>query len=146
MMTPQWVKCRAEMMLAGASGTPAEMVELLDEAGLLLPCASTVPGGLPVTIRPTGLGVQLGVHALVAALLAALAAESAADPEGVAEELAEIDGAAGPERDELLQGLVERLGGAMLSLGATAARDLSERVRVAAGPVFPAQQRRRDAA
>lgn len=141
-MTPQWVKRRTEMILSAADGTPAELVKQLDAAGLLLPCATTIPGGLPITVRTTGLGVQLGADALVRALLAALAAESVEDPEGVAVELAEVDGASGPERDELLQGLVERLGGATLSLGATAARGLAERLKLAAGPVFPAQRDR----
>jgi hypothetical protein len=143
--TPQWVRQRAEMILGSADVAPAEMVELLDQAGLLLPVASVVPTSYSIAVRRTGLGAELGVHALVAALLAALAAESVEDREGLADELAEIDAAAGLERDELLRVLVDRLGGASQSLGATAARDLAGRLLAAAGPVLPVQQDRRAA-
>jgi hypothetical protein len=145
-MTPEWVKRRTEMILGAEDMTPAQMVAMLDKDGLLLPCASAAPGGLPITIQRTGAGVRLGLDALVRALLGVLAAESAEDPEGVAIELAEINDAAGPERDELLQDLVDRLGGATITLGATAARKHAEQVTLAAGPVFPTQQDRRDAA
>ncbi|GAB2696887.1 hypothetical protein [Kitasatospora kifunensis] len=140
--TPEWVKRRAEMLLGSAANTPAEMVRLLDDAGLLLPAASMVPAPYPITVRQTGLGVEISMLTLVSALITALAAESTEDPEGLADELAEIDAASGPERDELLQALVDRLGGATQSLGATAARDLAERLLAAVGPVLPAQQDR----
>ncbi|WP_327066768.1 hypothetical protein [Kitasatospora sp. NBC_01302] len=142
MRTPEWVKRRAEMLLGSAAGTSAEMVELLDEAGLLLPAASVVPAPYPITVRRTGLGVEVSTLALFSALIAALAAESAEDSEGLAGELAEIDAASGPERDELLRTLVDRLGGATQSLGATAARGLAERLLTAVGPVLPNQQDR----
>jgi hypothetical protein len=143
--TPQWVRQRAEMILGSTDVSPAEMVELLDQAGLLLPVASVVPASYPIAVRRTGLGAELGVHALVTELIAALAAESVADREELADEFAEIDAAAGPEKDELLRVLVDRLGGAQQSLGATAARDLAGRLLAAAGPVFPVQQDRRAA-
>lgn len=144
-MTPQWVRQRAEMLLGNTSSTPAELVEQLDQAGLLLPAASVVPAAFPIAVRRTGTGAEVSIHALVAALIGALAAESVEDRESVADELVEIDAAAGPERDELLRSLIDRLGGATQSLGATAARDLAERLLLAVGPAFPHQQDRRAA-
>src|SRR4249919_1657787 len=108
---------RAAMLLANTTGSPEEIAAALDAAGLLAAPAVQVPGPYPVYIRTTGLGASIDVHPLVAALMRALAAESVEDPEGVAADLAAIDGASGGGQDALLYELLDRLGGTEMRYG-----------------------------
>jgi hypothetical protein len=145
--TPNPVIRRARILLAAQLGYDAagDVAGLLDEAQLLARPADRIPAPHPVFVRRTGLGAELGLDSLFAALLGGLATEFAEDPAGVGEELAAIAAASGPERDALLETLLDRLGGATVGLGATAARTLADRLNSAAGPALPHQQNRRAA-
>ncbi|GAA2112614.1 hypothetical protein GCM10009759_55540 [Kitasatospora saccharophila] len=118
----------------------------LADAGLLAWPAEADPSGLSLglEIRAVGMGVELDAYRLFRVLVGALAAESVEDPEGVAAELAVIDGAKGPEWEAVLDVLIERLGGAEVRYPtARSVHRLIERLAQAAGPVLPAQQDRR---
>lgn len=120
--------------------------QALADAGLLAWPAEADTARLPygLSVRATPMGVEVDAHLVVKALLAELAAESVADPEGVAAELADIDSARGPERDALLDEVIERLGGAEVRYPTRQlAHRLIERLVRAAGPAVPAQQDRR---
>lgn len=118
------------------------VAETLDEARLLPAPVERVGGPYPISIRRTGLGVELDHHSLVSALLAQLAMDFAEDPDGVGDQLTEIAEATGGERDALLDTLLDGLGGATQRLCATDAHTLAEKIRATAGPKFPHQQDR----
>ena len=139
---------RRTAMLLGDILTPeqsAEVLARLDDNRLLVRPADRIPAPHPVFVRRTGIGAELGLDSLFAALLGGLASEFAEDPAGVGAELAAVAAASGPERDALLETLLDRLGGATVGLGATAARTLADRLNSAAGPALPQQQNRRAA-
>lgn len=142
--TPNPVARRAELMLRDLldPATAATVIARLDEARCLARPADRITAPHPVFVRRTGLGAELSMDSLVGTLLAGLAAESVEDPDGVAAELAAIAAASGPERDALLEELLERLGGASVRLASRDARHLAERLLAAAGPAFPNQQDR----
>jgi hypothetical protein len=144
MALPNPISRRAVLLLVDELGYPTAhtTVAELDAAGMLARPADRIPAPHPVFVRRTGLGAELSLDSLVAALIGGLAAEFAEDPAGVGEELTDIAGASGPERDALLETLIDRLGGATVGLGATAARTLADRLNAAAGPAFPHQQNR----
>ena len=133
---------RAVRRLAATYGAPMArtVVALLDCEGFLAQAASRINAAFPVWVRRRPVGVELDVTPLVSALLVALAAEAAEDPEGVGQELAGLYAADGPERDELVEKLLERLGGATMQLASQGARELAERLLVAAGPRIPRQR------
>ncbi len=131
----------AKCGLRGRAATKAAAA--LHDAGMLAWPATVEPSGLPygLTVRSTPVGVEIDAYLVIRALIRQLADESVEDPEGVAEELAAIDGAQGPELDALLDDLIERLGGAEIRYPASLARELAERIGRAAGPVLlPAQR------
>lgn len=148
MSTPNPVARRAAILLRTLLGpTRAKAVaEQLDQARLLAAPTVRVGRPYPISIRRTGLGVELDHHALMTALLAQLAEQYSEDPDGVGYQLGEIADATGGERDALLETLLDSLGGATQNLGATAARELADRITDAAGPAFPHQQDRRHTA
>ncbi|WP_153463252.1 hypothetical protein [Streptomyces kaniharaensis] len=134
---------RATTLLARTYGVPLarSVVAVLDGEGLLARAADRINGAFPVWVRRRPVGVELDVTPLVSALVVSLAAEAAEDPEGVGQELADLYGASGPERDELVQKLVDRLGGANMLLTAADARHLADRLLVAAGGHVPQQRK-----
>ena len=135
----------AASVAATTDGTPDAIVQALAAEGMLAWPAEADPSGLPLglEVRAVGMGVELDAYRLFRVLVRALAAESVEDPDGVAEELAVIDGAQGPAQEALLDELIERLGGAEVRYPtARSVHRLIERLARAAGPVLPAQQRR----
>lgn len=104
----------------------------LEEAGLLARPVERIPSGHPVTVRRTGLGVELDFHSLVACMLVELAADASDDDV----ELAEIRDSDGAARDLLVEKLIDRLGGATLRLGATDSHRLADSIKTAAGPAL----------
>jgi hypothetical protein len=134
---------RATRLLAKRYGAPLarNITSMLDGEGLLARAADRVNAAFPVWVRRRPVGVELDVTPLVSALLVSLAAEAAEDVEGVGQELADLYAASGPERDELVQGLVDRLGGANMLLASADAKKLAERLLVAAGGHVPHQRR-----
>lgn len=140
--TPNPVARRAAILLANTTGTPEEIAAALDAAGLLATPAVQIPGPFPLWVRSTGLGAAIDAYPLVSALYRAHAAEFAEDPEGVGAELEAVAAASGAELDALVEERLDALGGTEMRFGATAAHTLLERLAVAAGPVFPQQQRR----
>ncbi len=147
MALPNPISRRAVLLLVDELGYPTahKAVAELDAAGMLARPADRIAAPHPVFVRRTGLGAELGLNSLFAALFGGLAAEFAEDPAGVGAELAAVAAASGPERDALLETLMDRLGGATVGLGATAARTLADRLNSAAGPALPQQQNRRAA-
>jgi len=146
MTTENPVARRAAILISNTTGTPEEIAQALDAAGMLATPASAMPGPYPLYVRATGIGAAFDAHPLVAALIRALAAEFVKDPDGIGEELTVIDDATGPEQDALLEVLLDRLGGTEMRYGATAVRELAARLLAAVGPAFPHQQDRRHAA
>lgn len=139
---------RVARLIAG-TGTrqkrAARAAQDLADAGMLAWPAEADVNRLPygLSVRATAMGVEVDAHLVVKALLSELATESVADPEGVAAELADIDAATGPERDALLDTVIERLGGAEVRYPTRQlAHRLVERLVRAAGPVVPAQRER----
>lgn len=122
-----------------------QTAELLDTTGLLATPVERVGAPYAISIRRTGIGVELDHYDLISALLAGLASEFAEDPDGVGYELQELAASSGGERGALLDKLLDRLGGATQRMGSTAAQKLAERILVAAGHGIPAQQDRRAA-
>ncbi|WP_073815001.1 hypothetical protein [Kitasatospora sp. CB01950] len=122
----------------------AKAATALHDAGMLAWPATIDPSGLPygLTVRSTAAGAEVDAYLVVRALVKALASECVEDPEGVAEELAVIDGARGPELDALLDELIERLGGAEIRYPASTARELAARIERAAGPMLVPMQRK----
>lgn len=118
------------------------VAETLDEARLLPAPVERVGGPYPISIRRTGLGVELDHHSLVSALLAQLAGDFAEDPDGVGFQLTEIAESTGGERDALLDTLLDGLGGATQRLGGSAALDFASRVLTASGHGIPNQPRK----
>jgi len=119
-----------------------QAAELLDREGLLATPVERVGAPYAISIRRTGIGIELDHYDLVGALLAQLAGDFAEDPDGVGSDLLELAASSGGERDALLDKLLDRLGGATQRMGSTAARRLADRIIAAAGPVIPNQQRR----
>jgi hypothetical protein len=105
-------------------------VNRLEAAGMLARPSERIPAGHPVTVRRTGLGIELDFHSLIAAMLVDLAQDASDDDV----ELAEIRDADGGARDRLVEQLVDRLGGATLRIGATDAHRLADAIKTAAGP------------
>jgi hypothetical protein len=101
---------------------------LLDRVLLAVQPADRIPGSHPVYVRRTGLGCELAVDSLVEAVVLELMTEIAEDPKGVADEAAYLLATDGPERDVLMEKLVDRLGGATLRLGETAVQRLRDRL------------------
>ncbi|MFD0405509.1 hypothetical protein [Kitasatospora sp. NPDC127116] len=134
---------RAARLLAKTYGVPLarNVAALLNGEGLLAQAADRINAAFPVWVRRRPVGVELDVTPLVSALLVSLAAEAAEDPGGVGQELANLYAASGPERDELVQKLLERLGGANMLLASTDARHLAERLLIAAGGHVPQQRK-----
>ncbi len=123
---------------------------LLNRALLAVQPADLIPGLHPVYVRRTGLGCELAVDSLVEEAVVALMAEVAEDPEGVADEATYLLATDGPERDALLEALVERLGGGTLRLGGAAVKRLSDQLTTVASvtplPIrFPRQPNRKAA-
>lgn len=104
-----------------------------------------IPGAYPLSIQRTGVGVRIDAYRLVWELLAELAGQYAEDPEGVGEQLEAIAASSGPERDALLETLTDDIGGSDCTFGASAARQMAERLMLLAGPSIPSQQDRRAA-
>jgi hypothetical protein len=145
-VTPNPVARRAAVLIGNTTATPEAIAAALDEAGLLARPTVEIPGPYPMYVRTTGLGAVIDVHPLVHALFRAHAAEFIEDPGAVGEELTAIAGASGPELDALLEVLLGELGGTEMRYGVTAARTLADRIKNAAGPVFPHQFTQEDAA
>jgi len=143
---PNPVARRAAFLIGNTTGSPEEIAAALDVAGMLARPAVEIAGPYLMYVRTTGLGAAIDVHPLAAALFRALASEFTEDPDGVGEELTAIDDASGPELDALLEVLLDRLGGTEMRYGATAARTLADRIKDAAGPVFPHQWTQENAA
>ena len=139
-ITPNPVARRAAILIGNTTGSPEAIAAALDEAGMLASPAVKVAGPYPMYVRTTGLGAAIDVHPLVGALFRALAREFADDAAGVGDELTTIADASGPELDALMEVLLDRLGGTEMRYGATGARTLADRIKAAAGPVFPHQQ------
>jgi hypothetical protein len=139
---PNPVSRRAARLLAQAYGVPMArtVVALLDGEGLLARAADRINAAFPVWVRRRPIGVELDVTPLVSALMVSLASEAHGDPEGVGQELAELYAASGPERDELVQGLLDRLGGANMLLASADAKDLAKRLLAAARGHIPQQR------
>lgn len=122
-----------------------QAAELLDREGLLATPVERVGAPFAISIRRTGIGVELDHFDLVGALLAQLALDFAEDPDGVGSDLTELAASSGGERNALLDKLLDRLGGATQRMGSTAAHRLADRIIAAAGPAIPNQQDRRAA-
>ncbi|MFE2911300.1 hypothetical protein [Kitasatospora indigofera] len=145
-LNPVVRRARIALLAEVPHAVAARVAEVLDRAGLLARPAARDNGPHPVTVRRTGLGVELGLDSLVGALFAGLLADVAEDPEGMAADAQELLDADGPERDALMDALIERHGGAGIRVGTTDAHLLAERIVTAAGPVpFPKQNNRRAA-
>ncbi|MFF0409164.1 hypothetical protein ACFYUY_01845 [Kitasatospora sp. NPDC004745] len=133
---------RTARLLAERYGSPLarNVTALLDGEGLLAQAANRINAAFPVWVRRRSIGVELDVTSLVSALVLSLAAEAAEDPEGIGQELADLYAASGPERDERVLRLLERLGGANMLLATADTRDLADRLHAAAGPHIPQQR------
>ncbi|MDH6709799.1 polyhydroxyalkanoate synthesis regulator phasin [Kitasatospora sp. MAA19] len=136
---------RAAILIANTTGTPEEIATALDAAGMLQRPAERINGAYPLWVRPTALGVAIDAHPLVSALVRGLAAEVAEDGDEVVAELVTIAEASGPERDAMVEQLLERLGGTDARYAARDARHMAEVLLQAVGPVLPQQQDRRAA-
>lgn len=137
---PNPVVRRAAILIANSAGSPEQIAEQLDAAGMLQRPTECVQAAFPIYLHRRGVGIQLDVHALVGALVATLASKLVEDPDGVGSQLAEIDATSGAERDELLDALLIDLGGATQSLSSSKARELADRLYAAAGPALPHQR------
>jgi hypothetical protein len=104
------------------------VARLLDRALLVVQPADRIPAPHAVYVRRTGLGAELGVDSLVEAVVGALMAEVAEDAEGVAAEAEYLMSTDGPERDQLMERLVDRLGGGSIRLGGAAVQRLRDRL------------------
>ncbi|WP_441251153.1 hypothetical protein [Kitasatospora sp. McL0602] len=144
MSTSNPVARRATILITSHLGehTAAAVVEALDRAGMLARPTERVGGPYPISLRRTGLGVELDHHSLMSALLIQYVTSLAEDPSGVLAEAEAITAASGPERDALIETLLDSLGGTTQALGATAAKRLAERITALAGPVFPEHTKR----
>jgi hypothetical protein len=120
-----------------------QAAELLDRDGLLATPVERVGAPFAISIRRTGIGVELDHYDLVGALLVGLAKDFAEDPDGVGWQLQELAASSDGERDALLDQLLDRLGGATQRMGSTAAHRLADRIIAAAGSAIPNQQDRR---
>ncbi|MGW2371773.1 hypothetical protein [Kitasatospora sp. NPDC001683] len=140
---PSPVAGRAARLLAKTYGAPLarSVAALLDREGLLSHAAARINAAFPVWVRRRQIGVELDVTSLASALFVSLAAEAAEDPEGVGQELADLYAASGPERDDLLQKLLDRLGGANMLLASVDAEDLAAQLLVATGNHIPRQRK-----
>nr|BEK68797.1 hypothetical protein KPHV_60240 [Kitasatospora purpeofusca] len=117
------------------------VVELLDAEHMLAAPPARVGGPFPVSVQRTGIGsARLDVSPLVAALIGVLVEMVAEDPDGMVYELSELHEASGPERDALMERLIDRLGGADMSLPGQSARRLAQALLAAVGPGFPHQR------
>ncbi|MEV7770462.1 hypothetical protein [Kitasatospora sp. NPDC086791] len=133
---------RAARLLAQNYGVPLArtVTALLDREGLLARAGARINAAFPVWVRRRELGVELDVTRLVSALLVSLASEASGDPEGVGQELADLYVAPELERDERVQALLDRLGGATMLLSCGAAEDLAARLLAAMGSHVPQQR------
>ncbi|MEU8920029.1 hypothetical protein AB0D10_03700 [Kitasatospora sp. NPDC048545] len=134
---------RAARLLAECYGAPLarNVTALLDREGLLARAADRINAAFPVWVRRRQLGVELDVTPLVSALIVSLAAEASEDSEGVGQELADLYAVSGPERDELVQILLDRLGGANMLLSNVGAEDLAAKLLIATGSHVPQQRK-----
>ncbi|WP_424891859.1 hypothetical protein [Streptomyces sp. XH2] len=110
-----------------------------------------VTGPFRVYVDQTGTGVELDVSHMIGTLLVQLAADFEEDPEGVGEILVDIAAAdraaSGPdshathERDALVEGLLESIGGGTLPVYGRQVLRLAERLRVLGMPKAVPHQR-----
>jgi hypothetical protein len=143
-VVPNPVVKRASAALEGLLGRhkARRVAAVLDEQRLLAAPVEREGSPFAISIRRTGLGVELDHHDLVAALLSQLAKDYSEDSDGVGSQLQELAYAEGGERDSLMETLVERLGDATQLLGARQALRLADRLRAAVAPFIPNQQDR----
>ncbi|MFE5871592.1 hypothetical protein ACFQ6V_23505 [Streptomyces roseifaciens] len=110
-----------------------------------------VTGPSRVYVDPTGTGVELDVSHMVYQLLVQLAADFEEDPDGVGYLLTSIaeaerassgpDSHATHERDALLEGLLESIGGGKVPVYGQQVLRLAERLRVLGMPKSVPHQR-----
>jgi hypothetical protein len=134
---------RAARLLAKTYGAPLarNIATLLNREGLLAEVGTRINAAFPVWVRRRPVGVELDVTPLASALILSLAAEAAEEPENIGQELADLYAASGPERDELVQGLLDRLGGANTLLSNVGAEDLASKLLIATGSHVPQQRK-----